>query len=315
MKRKTYIVLAMTFVCLLNAQGLYPWGSLTHVYITSQILPENGSTRDNAIYGSTAPDFGNYMFGSPFQGYLENRIHADFIRVWNVARGGPAHKLERAAAFGFVAHNYEDYTAHTMSQSLDPHSGYVVQKGEELNNVLAFFGVWQQFGIEGPQFAALRGELSHNLIEFAGDYLIALYTGSQTGQLLSNAAAGRSGEFPTLLTKSFGGNLVAFSNHIGIRLNQPAASSVLTGAEAMFQGSMAAYGGLFANDDPVDLLNDLAVFLKQMALALGIQIGDPAPLILVLAISIDLIQPDFSLEVSKTISFAARRLKMEKVAF
>jgi hypothetical protein len=115
MKRKAAAIFISVLMCLFGVQGAFPWGSLTHAYITNQIVFEDGTVHDNAIYGSTAPDFANYMFGSPYQQYLMDRTHVDFLRVWKMARGGPSHIAEQAVAFGFVAHNMEDYTAHTMS--------------------------------------------------------------------------------------------------------------------------------------------------------------------------------------------------------
>ena len=314
MKRKIVAILAITLACLLNVQGVFPWGSLTHAYITSQIVTQGGILRNNAIYGSTAPDFANYMFASPYQGYLMDRTHVDFLRVFKMARGGPAYRAERAAAFGYVAHNDEDYTAHSMSQTLDPNMGYVIQKAEILNQLLADYGVWGQLGLSGDEFAPLREELSHELIEFAGDYMIAL-TNPAAGQLLSDSAARTYGGFPSLLSKAYAGNLVAYSNRNGIRLNQPAAAGILAGGELMFRGGMMQYGQLFTYDDPDELLLNMAVYLQMLAAQLGIVITDPASIVPILQVALFVIQDDFAGEMYQTVQFTAERLAMQKVVF
>jgi hypothetical protein len=314
MKRKVFTILAVTIASLLSVQGAFPWGSLTHAYITSQIFSQDGALRMNAVYGSTAPDFVNYMFDSPYQGYLMEETHVNFLRVWKMARGGPSYAPERAAAYGYVAHNDEDYTAHSMSQTLDPGLGYVIQKAVVLNDLLAGYGVWVQLGISEPEYAGLREELSHELIEFAGDFLVAL-TQPGIGQLLSDSAAGRYGDFPALINKAYAGNLVAFSNKNGIRLNQPTAAGILSGGELAFQGIMIYYGQLFASTDPDVILNNMAVYLQMLAQALGIEIDDPSTIIPIIQAAIYVIQSDFGLEISRTAEFTAEMLAMQKVAF
>lgn len=314
MGRKAFAVLAIFIACLLSVQGAFPWGSLTHAYITSQIVSQSEAVRDNAIYGSTAADFANYMFDSPYQGYLMDETHVNYLRVWKMARGGPAFRLERAAAFGFIAHNDEDYTAHFMSQTLDPTLGYVIQKSAILDQTLAYYGVWEQLGLTGDEFASLRDELSHSLIEFAGDYIVALMQPG-VGQLLSNAAAGCTSDFPALLTKAYGGNLVAFSNRNGIRLNQPSAASILAGGEFMFRGGMMGYGQLFSNGDPEALLYNLAVYLKMVAAEMGIFIDDPDLIVQALEGALYVIQGDFAGEIFETIQFTAEKLAAQKVTY
>ncbi len=309
MRRKAVVIITVLLVCLVGTQGAFPWGSLTHAFITSQIVTQDGVIRGNAVYGSTAPDFANYMFGSPYQTYLEDRTHNDFLRVWYMASGAPAQAAERAVALGFVAHNEEDYTAHSMSLTLDPGQGYVVQKAAILNEALAGYGVWDLVNLGGEQYAALRAELSHQLIEFAGDILVAMRDPS-TGQLLSSAARWRDPGLPALLTRAYAGNLVAYSNRIGIRLNQPAASSVVTVNESLFQGGMISYGGLFQDGD---IVQNVAVYLTQLAGMQGIELGDPTLVKQVLEIALSIIGPDFKSEIDATIPFVIDRLALDLV--
>ncbi len=313
MSRKSTIALAVVLAFLPGSQGALAWGSLTHAFITNQIASGSESSRQNAIYGSTAPDFANYMFGSPYQMYLMDRTHIDFLRVWKMARGGPAHRLEQAVAFGFVAHNEEDYTAHSGSLTLDPGSGYVIQKAEILNAMLG--DAWQQLGLDGEQYAALRAELSHEVIEFAGDFFVASFLDPTAGKLLSDSAAGCNKDFPALLTKAYAGNLVAFSNREKIRLNQPEAASIIIGSEFMFRGGMIAYGNLFMGTDAEEVFYNLVYYLQGMAALQGIQIDDPELVAQVLGAALFVIQGDFGDEVFATIGFAAERLAEQKVAY
>jgi hypothetical protein len=305
MRKKTCFVLAIVFACLISAQGAFCWGSLTHAYITDQIVNGDEAVRNNAIYGSTAPDFANYMFDSPYEIYLMDQTHLNYFRVWNMARGGPAHRLERAAAFGFIAHNAQDYTAHSET-------GYVIQKAAILDGALEYYGVWASLGITD---AALREELSHELIEFAGDYLIALGDPG-AGQLLSDAATGCYAEFSALLIKAYAGNLVAFSNQSGMRLNQPAAAGILSGSELMFRGGMVGYGTLFApGASPDELLYSLACYLQILAGQRGVQINDWTQVAQVIQIAAGVIQDDFADAVSQTVFFTAEKLAERKVAY
>ncbi|HSW40289.1 MAG TPA: zinc dependent phospholipase C family protein [Acidobacteriota bacterium] len=314
MRLKAFAVLAATSVCLLGAQGAFSWGSLTHVFITNQLVAQSDESRYDAVYGSTTPDFANFMFSSPYQEYLMEKTHTDYMQIWKMARGGPKYRSERALAYGFVAHNAQDYTAHFMSRHLDPASGYVIQKAAILNEMLAYYGVWASLGLDGDAFAFLREGLAHELIEFAGDYLIALMA-PDTGQLLSDAAVCSSGDLASLLVRAYAGETVAFSNRSGIRLNQPSAAGILAAGESMFREFMAAYGYLFTNDNPVELLADLAVFLQMMAAQRGIIVTDLDQLTQILYAAVYVIQDDFAFEIYKTIPFTAEELAARKVAY
>ena len=314
MKRKTAVITIVVLTCLMSTQGAFPWGSLTHAFITSQIVAENGILRDNALYGSTSPDFANYMFTSPYQNYLMDRTHVDFLRVWKMARGGPDFGPERAAAFGFVAHNEEDYTAHTTSQYLDSHAdGYVVQKAAILEQVLSNYGAWSQLGLEGETYAAVRAELSHEVIEFAGDLFVALYVDHGAGQILSEAAASGHGAFPEILTRAYAGGLVAASDQIGIPLNQRAASNILTGGELIFRGGMVSYGELFTSADPGEVFANVVLYVQKLAVLRGIQVEDPNLVAQVLMAGLSVIQYDFVPEISMAAEFAAGQLARQKI--
>jgi hypothetical protein len=312
MKRKAAVITTVVLTCLMSTQGAFPWGSLTHAYITSQIVAEGGSLRGNAIYGSTSPDFANYMFTSPCQNYLMDRTHVDFLRVWKMARGGPAFGPERAAAFGFVAHNEEDYTAHTMSLTLNSAEGYVIQKAAILDRLLSSYGAWAQLGLDGEAYAAVRAEVSHEVIEFAGDLLIA-YAHPETGLLLSESAAGSCGAFPEILITAYAGGLVAASNQMAIPLSQPAASSVLTAGELTFRGGMVNYGTLFTGSSQAEVFGNVVVFVRQLAALRGIQINDPNLVAQVLMLGLSVIQGDFAPEIYNTTAFVAGRLAQQKI--
>ncbi len=311
MKRKAAVITIATLTCLMTTQVALPWGSLTHAYITNQIVAADSPLRGDAIYGSTAPDFPNYMLTSPYMNYLMDRTHDDFLRVWKMARGGPGFGPERAAAFGFVAHNEEDYTAHTMSQFLPDHSqGYVIQKAAELEQLLAQLGIWQQLDLDGDEYAELRAMLCHLAIEYAGDVYIASMD-PQTGQRLSAAAAGSNGTLSEVITNAYAGGLVAASNRMVIPLNQPAAGTILTEGEFGFRELMVYYGYLCTGSES-EVLDKLSSFVAQLASVIGVKVSNTQVAGILLA-GIIVIQPDFASELSATKTFVEGQLAEQKI--
>ena len=310
MKRKAAVIAIATLTCLMTTQAALPWGSLTHACITNQIVAADSPLRGDAIYGSTAPDFPNYMLTSPYMNYLMDRTHVDFMRAWNMARGGPGFGPERAAAFGFVAHNEEDFTAHTMSQILNPAEGYVIQKATILEEGLAQAGVWDQLNLDGDAYAELRAMLCHLAIEYAGDIYITSMD-PQTGQILSSAAAGSNGTLSEVITKAYAGGLVAASNRMAIPLNQPAASTILAEGEFGFRGVMMYYGYLCTGPESQVIVN-ISQFVAQLANTIGIQVSD-AQVGAILMAGLFVIAPDFASEISATREFVEGKLAHEKV--
>jgi hypothetical protein len=314
MRRNKFIVLAMMiFMCLLNVQGVFSWGSLTHVYITSRIVTGPAAVRVNAVYGSTAPDIPDAMTGSPFQGCLKGLTHTDYFKVWEMARSGPSHRLERAVALGFVAHNYEDYTAHASSQSLDPNTGYVIQKAAQLNNELMESGVWAQLGFDTDEDAPLRGWLSHGFIEFAGDYFVATQLDRTAGQLLFTAAASRCNDFPELLNKAYAENMLPFSNHFTARFNTRSSSRILSDGEFTFRKVMADYGMLLADSGRKIRLYGLADYIYRISKNRDVELGNADLVVDILNVSLSVIQDDFIEEIDKTIQFAGEKLEQNGV--
>ncbi len=310
MKRKAAVITIATLTCLMTAQVALPWGSLTHVYITNQIVAADSPLRGDAIYGSTAPDFPNYMLTSPYMNYLMDRTHADFLRVWKMARGGPGFGPERGAAFGFVAHNEEDYTAHTMSQTLNPAEGYVIQKATILEQLLAQAGVWDQLNLDGDEYAELRAMLCHLAIEYAGDVYIAS-ADPATGQLLTSAAVGSRGTLSEVLTTAYAGGLVAASNRMAIRLNQPAAATILTEGEFGF-GAIMAYYGTLCTGTPAEVMENLSEFAAQLANVIGVSVS-PAQVAGILTAGMFVIKDDFASEISATAQYTAGQLAQQKI--
>lgn len=310
MKRKAAVITITMLTCLMSTQVALPWGSLTHAYITNQIVAADSPLRGDAIYGSTAPDFPNYMLTSPYMNYLMDRTHVDFMRAWNMARGGPGFGPERAAAFGFVAHNEEDFTAHTMSQTLNPAEGYVIQKATILEEGLAQAGVWDQLNLDGDAYAELRAMLCHLAIEYAGDVYIASVDPA-TGQLLTHAAVGSSGIISKVLTTAYAGGLVAASNRMAIRLNQPAAATILTEGELGF-GAIMAYYGTLCTGTPDEVLGNLSSFAAQLANLIGVQVT-PAQVAGILTAGMFVIKDDFASEISATAQYTAGQLAQQKI--
>ncbi len=311
MKRKAAVITVMILACLMATQVAFPWGSLTHAYITNQIVAQEAPLRGNAIYGSTAPDFPNYMLTSPYMNYLMDRTHDDFLRVWKMARGGPGFGPERAAAFGFVAHNEEDYTAHTMSQFLPDHTqGYVIQKAAVLEQLLAQAGIWEQLNLDGDEYAELRAMLCHLAIEYAGDIYIASVDPA-TGQLLTSAAVGSRGTLSEVLTTAYAGGLVAASNRMAIQLNQPAAATILTEGEFGF-GAIMAYYGTLCTGSPNEVMQQISAFVAQLADLIGVKVSQ-AQVAGILTAALFVIKDDFASEISATAQYAAGQLAQQKI--
>ena len=109
--------------------------------------------------------------------------------------------------------------------------------------------------------------------------------------------------------------LVAFSNRISLRLNQPAAAQILAGSEFMFRSGMVAYGNLFTGSDPAAVFQNLVLYLQVLAAQQGIQIEDPGLVALVLAAGVTVIQNDYAGEILAAIPFAAYQLARQGVAF
>jgi hypothetical protein len=63
MKKRLFVSLGLLLLC---GGALFPWGSVTHLYIDEQLSKRGGGLKLNACYGGLAPDCVNYLFSSPY---------------------------------------------------------------------------------------------------------------------------------------------------------------------------------------------------------------------------------------------------------
>lgn len=324
MKKISVTVLLSFFAMIFISPSAYPWGSATHAYIAGLIGKTDALANDNEIYGLIAPDIFNYAFGSPYQDYLHDRTHDDFMRIWKKARKKPKWEMEEALAFGFVAHNDvwgSDYIAHWNSLTVPPlvpmpeelQPGYVVIKSVELEALLDSFGVWALLGIAGPEYFEMRIDLCHELVEVAGDYFVRMYMDLAIGQKILAAMPNRSSTFPKLMARAYAGNLVAFSNRMGIPMNQRGALEVLNSSEVVFQGMMTLYAGALSLPD-AEVKPAIAQFLASLASVYGITV-DPATAEMALDGALFVIADTFPTEVGAVIGYLPAQMDAHKVMY
>lgn len=316
MKRKW--VLGLTFVSSLAifTATAYPWGAATHAYVAKQIGKSTAAAEANEIYGIMVPDLVNFMLNSPYRNYLYDQTHHNALRVWRQARNGRKYELEQALGFGFAAHNDSwggDFTAHHDGRTWGQGVGYVIAKAALLESNLGSYGIWVALGVDGPEYAPLRLELCHEVIEIAVDVRVwMLDNGIGTSVLQANQT--RDDNMRELLQRAFAGNLVAYSNQIDMPLNQPQAEALLFDAEANFRQTMAMYGFVFTlptMDLLITGLADYLVILAQQGYGLSIP---PAQIESAIGAGL-LFTEDAFAEIIETVAYIQEQLAAYKVQY
>ncbi len=264
MKKKILIGIVLVLAVSMTAPA---WDVLGHAFIMEGIRGGAGMANGNELYGVTAPDFVNYLYPTPYYGFLYDQTHSDFMALYNKALT-PAEKL---LVVGFVAHNGvwgADHVAHSASLTIgDPTHGYVINKAMQLEAVYAYYGVWAAMGLDGAdeQSAAFRLELCHNIIEYAIDIMIW----SQNPGLperVAEAAMVRAPSMGRLVVAAYADPLVAFSQGTAAPLNLAAADAILVPAEAAFRQRVITYAGLFIGATSVEeVLGRFDPYLRGLA--------------------------------------------------
>ncbi len=213
-------LLALVFV----SSGAYAWNFATHAYIAGKLGKLLPLANANEMYGIMLPDLFNLDFSlmgdTTLRGYTHGipGVSENFMQVWYNANWG----LKKNIAWGFVAHNDVwgmDFVAHWQANPFspgpdipfplgvpDPTSqppGYIIKLAQFLDNGLAtnpMGNVWQLLGIEDNY--PIRLELCHNLIEYAGDFIIKR-ADPMIGQKLIGAALLRTPQVTSLLKAAF----------------------------------------------------------------------------------------------------------------
>jgi hypothetical protein len=217
MKKTMSVCIAAMMAILFTCSSAYSWGTATHAFGADRSGKKLPGMNLNEIYGVMAADLFNYSFdlaANPvLYQYLRAHTHGfpgmeSFLKVWGESR---VWGYERNSAFGYVFHNDVwgmDYTAHWQAQTIPKPAGfpdrlppgYVIIKAWQLNQILTS---------HIPEYAALGlpedlgVEVCHNLVEAAGDILIAREDDAIGGKILA-ASLVRSPSFPNLLVRVMG---------------------------------------------------------------------------------------------------------------
>jgi hypothetical protein len=312
MKKKALLGLVFVLALSLSAPA---WDVLTHSFIMEQIKGGPQNANGNEIYGTTSPDFVNYLLNTPYYEWLYDTTHSDFIRLWHMATT-PA---EQALAMGFVAHNGlwgADHVAHYASLTGDPTQGYVIAKAAMVEAFFSAQGIWDGLGLSGDLYKDLRLELCHNIIEYVIDIQIWLADPTIASRVME-AAAGRSANMQQLVKTAFAGPLVAYSRTTDAPLNQPAALALLLPAEISFQQRVALYAGLYATATDVNsVLINLDGYLRALAgqmFGLSLEPGQAGQLLgLVLQLGFT---SDVQYELAATVNYVRDQLAAHNIVY
>jgi hypothetical protein len=290
----------------------FPWGYGTHAYYEDHLGKMKRNRNMDEIYGGVAPDTFNYLFNVPkYQAYLSEQTHTEFMKVWYIPRAG----LGKSLAYGFVTHNWADYTAHYDGQTFGQGQGYVIAKASVLAGILE--------GI--PQYAALRLPpevtlaISHEFVEAGVDLLVKGLDPS-IGRKLMVSAIFRTSDFPVYLVKAYAKD---FSEAVGI--SRHAATKFIIAAEKEFRRGMMFYGAALTLDDLTtihliaEMISDIAVsFLAANGFSLppGVEIEDIIPLIeFAIGQSMVICADDFAAEIAATIEFVNQNFEASGISY
>jgi len=216
--KKSLILLTIGILILaFSYSNAFSWGSGTHAFGAGHIGRALPWMNYNEIYGIMAPDLFNYSFelanNPPLYQYLRAHTHGfpgdeSFLDVWRKAK---YRGFQKNLAYGYVAHNDVwgmDYTAHWKARSIatppdfpaEFPPGYVIIKAYQLNEILKE-NIPQYAALNLPDGLAI--EVCHNLVEAAGDILIARED-KLIGKKILSASLLRSPDFPNLLVRAIG---------------------------------------------------------------------------------------------------------------
>jgi len=278
-KKKISLALGVIAALVFVSSAAYSWNYATHAYIADKIGRFLPLIKANQIYGIMAPDIFNLDFTLLTDNVLRGYTHGipkedpsgpnqNFMSVWFKAIG----PLQRAAAFGYVAHNDAwacDYIAHWKAippppafppPYQDQPPGYIIALAVQLDKVMEAQGVWAQIGalLNVTLPMSDRINFTHNIVEFAGDILIKR-ADPLIGKKVFESALLRTPEFPDLLKLAF-----------------PAYyTGMIDDAEKAFRQQIQDYGLLLWNAPSeaffIDAVSDqLATFAIQYLLAKGL---------------------------------------------
>jgi len=314
--KKIGVVICTIFLSMLFlSQSVFAWGLAVHTYIENQdqFKTKWKTMNMNQVYGGLTPDIFNFEFDS-YSSFLQVQTHTNFMKVWNEAKAVP----EKALAFGFVSHNYADFTAHHSGQTFGQGQGYVIAKAEELETIL------EDPTKNNPLHAAILKALPesvsdivyHILVEYGVDLLMK--TSSQTiGEKIVIAALPPNPNFPLILVNGYGSDLSESSD-----ISQQEADKFIKTAGKEFQKISVLYGQALMQDDATafQLISEqLAEFAMRFLEAYGITLPEGIDLVELVKIGIEqsiaLCAPDFQAEVLATIDYVENQLEANHISY
>jgi hypothetical protein len=316
MKKAICLLVAVSLGVAVLAGAAMAWERGTHAYIADKLKKAGGPYNIDEMYGSMAPDVFNYLFTMPnvvYREYLYNQTHHQFLKVKNAVKWG----YEKSSAYGFLSHNNvwgADSTAHIASRTLLPNQGYIITKAEMLHGYL----------MRDAGYAALVGpnpsigiEICHNVIEAAGDIVLARNDASVGAKLMEIALRPKP-HMQNLMVRAYAKGLAEFSASTPFSIDIPTAEQFIRSEETSFRMSCISYGVLLQQSESVILENVIEQFtaLAKSYLALYLpDVPDDAIIIGLLEISfplaIGLIQDDYMREIRSTIAMVKRNMVKE----
>jgi hypothetical protein len=317
MKKAICLVAAVSIGLAMLAGAAAAWERGTHAYIADKLKKAGGPYNIDEMYGAMAPDVFNYLFTAPnvlFRDYLYDQTHHQFMKVRNAVKWG----YEKSSAYGFLSHNNiwgADSTAHIASLTLLQNEGYVITKAKMLNDWLTVYA---------PGYADLVGaapglgvEICHNIIEAAGDIVLARHDRSVGAKLVEIALRPKP-HMQNLMVRAYAQGLADVSGSKDHHITLVQAEQLIRSEEEGFRTSCIAYGYLLQQDEEIILANVIAQFkqLAQLFLTLnGVDVPDDTTLTALLQGSfqaaIPLIQGDYMKEIQATIAMVKRNMVKE----
>jgi hypothetical protein len=314
MKKLTIVLALLLVAALAPASPAFGWGSATHAYVGHELRTQAGPVDLDEIYGSMAPDLFNFLFASPdypllqpLVPYLYGLTHGDGAAV----RGALRHGWEKAGLYGFLGHSElrgSDLTAHVASLTLDPAEGYIITKALALNEIMMTVPAYAALGLSD----AASLEVCHNLVESAGDLLIA-GAAPKVGTWMTASTRRPAQPLRGLLLRAWTPGLVAHG------LTQQQAAALIVGWEGWFRNRMASYGVLMQQPPAAafaGVVQDFAALAQAYLASLGVVLPPGTDLSPLIAFGVDqamdLCAGDYLEEVDETVEFTALQLKRSK---
>ena len=297
-------VLVILFLTVTSAFG---WGAATHTYLANELGSQHGSVNLHEMYGAVLPDMFNLMFGHPHQDYLWNETHYEFMKVIQKAESCE----KKALGYGFASHNEAwgaDYTAH-ISAMTPQGDGYVVAKAQFLipfvEYMIAYFLDLYSVPDTGAIAQQLAPIVAESAVESAVDYMVSQNEDTNVGVRMVFAANSRGSFVPALIKQAYAKE---FSKATGIKMKE--AIHIIVEAEEQFREYMVLYGGVLTQPNAIELMAQQgADFATLLLTEYGISLEvDPILLEMCILEAIDVVEPDYSAELSATLSHVASEL-------